>query len=76
MGIYLLHSPLVYISFTWWPNIAPMAMVAINLIGFGTVAYMLINLMRTLNMDWIIGEKPEAPRVEKPTKQSPSNMAN
>ena len=53
-----------------------MAMVAINLIGFGTVAYMLINLMRTLNMDWIIGEKPEAPRVEKPTKQSPSNMAN
>lgn len=58
MGIYLFHSPLVYISFTYWPNIAPMAMAAINLIGFGSVAYMLTNLIRATNMGWIIGETP------------------
>lgn len=65
MGIYLFHSPLIYISFTYWPNIAPMAMAAINLIGFGSVAYMLTNLIRATNMGWIIGETPRAPHVKK-----------
>lgn len=65
MGIYLFHSPLVYISFTYWANIAPMAMAAINLIGFGSVAYMLTNLIRATNMGWIIGETPGAPHDKK-----------
>ena len=65
MGIYLFHSPLVYISFTYWPNIATMAMAAINLIGFGSVAYMLTNLIRATNMGWIIGETPKAPHDKK-----------
>ena len=65
MGIYLFHSPLVYISCTYWPNIAPIAMTVINLLGFGTVAYMLTNLIRAINMGWIIGETPRAPHVKK-----------
>ena len=69
MGIYLFHSPLVYISFTYWPNIAPMAMAAINLIGFGSVAYMLTNLIRATNMGWIIGETPKASHDKKQGKQ-------
>ena len=68
-GIYLFHSPLVYISFTYWPNIAPMAMAAINLIGFGSVAYMLTNLIRATNMGWIIGETPKASHDKKQGKQ-------
>lgn len=69
MGIYLFHSPLVYISFTYWPNIAPIAMAAINLIGFGAVAYILTNLIRTINLGWIIGETLKAPRLKQHAKQ-------
>lgn len=69
MGIYLFHSPLVYISFTYWPNIAPIAMATINLIGFGAVAYILTNLIRTINLGWIIGETLKAPRLKQHAKQ-------
>lgn len=56
MGMYLFHSPLLYISFTYWPNINPCLMLVINFIGFGSVAYLLTNLMRKLKLGFVIGE--------------------
>lgn len=56
MGLYLFHSPLLYISFTFWPNISPWLMVPINFLGFGTVAWLLTILMRRARLGFVIGE--------------------
>lgn len=56
MGIYLFHSPMLYISFTYWPNINPWLMVLINFVGFGTVAVLLTELMRRIRCGFVIGE--------------------
>ena len=56
MGIYLFHSPMLYISFTYWPNINPLLMLLINFVGFGTVAILLTELMRRAHLGFVIGE--------------------
>lgn len=56
-GIYLLHSPLLYISFSQYPNINPFIMVFINFVIFGTVALGMTILIRFLKLFFIIGEK-------------------
>ncbi|KAB7789555.1 acyltransferase family protein [Bifidobacterium leontopitheci] len=56
MGIYLFHSPMLYISFTYWPGISPALMILINFIGFGTVALVLTELMRHARCGIVIGE--------------------
>lgn len=56
MGLYLFHSPLIYFSFTYWPNIHPVLMLIVNLFGFGGVALLLTELLRKAKMGWAIGE--------------------
>lgn len=56
MGIYLFHSPLIYLSFNFWPNISPWLMVLINFVGFGTIAYGMTELVRKLGLGIVIGE--------------------
>ena len=56
MGIYLFHSPMLYISFTFWPDINPLLMILINFIGFGSIAIGMTELMRHLHLGFIIGE--------------------
>ncbi|WP_055427735.1 acyltransferase family protein [Bifidobacterium aesculapii] len=56
MGIYLFHSPMLYISFTYWPEINPLLMVLINFVGFGCVAILLTELMRRIHCGVVIGE--------------------
>lgn len=56
MGIYLFHSPMLYISFTYWPEINPLFMVLINFVGFGCVAILLTELMRRIHCGIVIGE--------------------
>lgn len=54
-GIYLLHSPLIYITFKYFANSSPLYVVTLNLI-FGVVAYVMTDLIRRTNLRFIIGE--------------------
>lgn len=56
MGMYLFHSPLLYLSFAYWPNINPWLMLVINFLGFGLIAYALTEIMRRLRLSFVIGE--------------------
>lgn len=56
MGLYLLHSPLIYFSFTYFPNISPIAMIIINFLGFGTLSLILTELIRRSGLRRVIGE--------------------
>ena len=55
-GIYLFHSPLIYITFTFIPNAMPLLVVFINLVVFGTAAYCLTELSRRCRLGFLIGE--------------------
>ena len=56
-GIYLFHSPLIYITFRYLPNINPILMFIINFICLGIVVYYLTIFLRKLKLGIIIGEK-------------------
>ena len=56
MGMYLFHSPLVYLTYCYLPNINPFLMVLINFVGFGTLAYFITDFMRRINFRFVIGE--------------------
>ncbi len=55
-GIYLFHSPLVYITYSIIPNASPIIVVFVNLIVFGSVAYLLTDLVRRTKLKFLIGE--------------------
>lgn len=55
-GLYLFHSPMVYISYKYVPNINPCAMLLINFIFFGGISIILIYMTRFFNLNFIIGE--------------------
>lgn len=55
-GIYLFHSPLVYITFCYFPNINPLIMVFINFFIYGLIALILSLLIRKTKLKFIIGE--------------------
>lgn len=55
-GIYLFHSPLIYITYSYIPNANPLLVVFINLVIFGAAAYGLTNLLRKSKLKAIIGE--------------------
>ena len=57
MGMFLFHSPLVYISFTYYPNINPILMILINFICFGFLSSLITELIRKTPLKVIIGEK-------------------
>lgn len=49
-GIYLFHSPLIYLAFTYAPNISPLLMFAINFIVMGSVALLLSYIVKSRNI--------------------------
>lgn len=55
-GIYLFHSPLIYITFANIPNANPVIVVFINLVIFGAAAYFLTELVRKSKLKVLIGE--------------------
>lgn len=54
-GIYLLHSPLIYITFKYFGNCSPFIVVCLNLL-FGFSVYLLTSLIRTSKLRIAIGE--------------------
>lgn len=55
-GIYLFHSPLIYITFANIPNAHPAVVVFINLVVFGAAAFGLTELIRKTKLKVLIGE--------------------
>lgn len=55
-GIYLFHSPLIYITFANIPNAHPAVVVFLNLVVFGGAAYGLTSLVRKTKLSLLIGE--------------------
>ncbi len=55
-GVYLFHSPLIYITFATIPNAHPAIVVFINLVVFGAAAYGLTELVRRTKLKVLIGE--------------------
>lgn len=56
MGMYLFHSPLCYISFTFFPSVPPYVMLLVNFVGFGAISFALTELVRRLHLGVLIGE--------------------
>lgn len=56
-GVYLFHSPLIYISFTYYKDINPFLMVFINFFLWGTVAFFVTSLVRKIGLKFMLGEK-------------------
>lgn len=54
-GIYLFHSPMVYITFKYLSNINPFLMLIINYFGFGFVAYLITYLIGKSKFKYVIG---------------------
>ena len=55
-GVYLFHSPLIYIIFATIPNAHPAIVVFVNLVVFGAVAFGLTELIRKTKLKVLIGE--------------------
>ena len=55
-GIYLLHSPLVYITYSKINNGNPIIVILINFFIFGALTYFLTNIIRYVKLNFIIGE--------------------
>lgn len=55
-GIYLFHSPLIYITFSKYPNLSPFLMVFINFVLFGGLSFLLTKIIRSSKLKWIVGE--------------------
>ena len=55
-GIYLLHSPLIYITYTYLSNANPLLVVFINFFVFGLLAFILTDLLRKTPFKVFIGE--------------------
>lgn len=56
-GIYLIHSPLVYISFRFLPNVSPIIMILLNFCVWGGLSYFMTFLIKSLGLGVIIGDK-------------------
>lgn len=55
-GLYLFHSPLIYIVFATMPDACPLLVVTINFVIFGCIAYYLTEIIRKLHLGFVIGE--------------------
>lgn len=55
-GIYLIHSPLIYITFTYLLNTNPLIVCVVNFFIFGTMAYYMTELIRNIHLGFVIGE--------------------
>ena len=55
-GMYLFHSPLIYFTFKYLPNIPPLFMIIINFFIFGFISYLIPTILRKTKLKFIIGE--------------------
>lgn len=55
-GIYLFHSPLIYITFSFWANESVLLVVLLNFVIFGGVALFITEFIRRRGLGLIIGE--------------------
>ena len=56
-GIYLFHSPLIYITFTYLLNANPAIVSTVNFVVFGGVAFLITYIIKKTPLKIIIGEK-------------------
>lgn len=56
-GIYLFHSPLIYITFSTIPNSNPILVIILNFLVFGIISLVLTLIMKKTEWRFIIGEK-------------------
>ena len=55
MGIYLLHSPLIYFTYSYCSNDFPLVVVFINFVIDGSIAVLLTNFLMKGKGKWLIG---------------------
>ena len=55
-GIYLFHSPLIYITFSYFANESALFVVLLNFVIFGGVSLFITELVRKIGLGLIIGE--------------------
>lgn len=55
-GIYLFHSPLIYITFTYMLNATPSAVFAVNFFIFGTLTYLLSEGLSKTPVKYLLGQ--------------------
>ena len=55
-GIYLFHSPLIYITFSMIPNLSPILIVTLNFVVFGGVSLIMSLAVKKTKLKFIIGE--------------------
>lgn len=55
-GIYLFHLPLVYITYSYFANANPLIVVFINFVIFGSLAFLITELLRKIKLKIFIGE--------------------
>lgn len=55
-GMYLFHSPLIYITFTYFLNAAPYKVVLFNFVFWGTISYCMTEIVRKMKLGILIGE--------------------
>lgn len=56
-GIYLVHSPLIYITYTYFKDINPIGVLTINFVVFGGLAMLITEIFRKIKLNKLIGEK-------------------
>ena len=54
-GIYLFHSPLVYITFAFMPNLNPFLILFINFVFFGIIAYTISKKIKKTQFKFVLG---------------------
>lgn len=52
-GIYLLHSPLIYITYTYIPNVNPAIVIICNFVLFGLISYFITTFIKNHNVAMI-----------------------
>lgn len=54
-GLYLFHSPLIYITYTYFRDVHPLLVFGLNFLVFGYVAFFVTQLFNHNRLKWIIG---------------------
>lgn len=54
-GVYLIHSPLIYITFTYMLNASPIIVVALNFLVFGSMSFAITHFIKKKPIKFIIG---------------------
>ncbi len=55
-GIYLFHSPLIYITYTYFADIHPILIIIINFLFWGSISYLITMLLKNSKLKFIIGD--------------------